>query len=400
MDQGAGIRGGPHLRADRPRAANRLGWLGSFALSAAAGLVVTVDAYSESFNSARVAVALAGILLLHIVRFARIVVVREALIYACFLGYMVVELTWTADRHLATNTLVPAVNFLLVVVLFVSLVEMHDLKAVLAGALAGFLLGALAYMRESGFPFHYPAEFSYNAVAGMFLFGLIVTLLLAAAGFRTRWLLVLAALIAVLVVATTSIKTSLGVLLGIVVAGGVHSGRVLQMLWRNALIILVAGAILAFAIATDEDAVSTIQHGAGRVTLGIQILQAREDLRGYSAFEKRAEWQREGFSGWIENPVFGHGVEAFRSRFGFTSHASHVDISYNSGLIGIVLFYGMFAAAFRRLFRARHSDAGDARLIILGGLVCYLFMSFAGTIHYSATLAAFLALGIGILRRA
>ena len=399
-DQGARIRSGPHLRADRLQAANGLGWLGSFALSAATGLVVTVDAYSESFNSARVAVALAGILLLHAVRFARIVVVRETFIYACFLGYMIVQLTWTADRHLAMNTLVPAANFLLVLVLFGSLVEMHDLKAVLAGALVGFLLGAFAYMRVSGFPFHFPAEFSYNAVAGMLLFGLIVTLLLAAAGLRTRWLLVLAALIGIQIVATTSIKTSLGVLLGLVAAGIVHFGRVSQMLWRNGLLILAIAAVLAFAIAANEGAVSSIRRGAERVTLGIRILQAREDLPGYSAFEKRAKWQKEGFLGWIENPVFGHGVEAFRSRFGYTSHASHVDISYNSGLIGIALFYGMFAAAFLRLYRAPHLGARDARFVILGGLVCYFFMSFAGTIHYTATLAAFLALGIGILRRA
>ena len=77
-----------------------------------------------------------------------------------------------------------------------------------------------------------------------------------------------------------------------------------------------------------------------------------------------------------------------------------MDIAYNSGLIGLVLFYGMFASMFLRLYQARHGDLRNARLIILGGVVCGLFISFAGTIHYGAFLATFLALGIGILKRA
>lgn len=379
---------------------NRLGRLGSFGLSAAVALALAFDAFSATFHSAWVAVVLAGILILHIVRFGRVVVVREAVIYACFVGYMLIELSWTDDRTLALNTIVPAANFLVVLVLFGSLAAFHDLKAVLWGGLSGFLVGAAVYASLSGFPFRYPAEFSYNSIAGMYLFGLILTLLLVSIG---RWkgpLLVLATVIGIHIVATTSIKTNLGILLGAITVGAVHFGRVSRLLWRHALVILAIAAVLAFSVATNEAAVETIRRGADRVALGIQILQARENLPGYSSFERRANWQREGFRGWAANPVFGHGVEAFRSRFGITSHASHVDILYNSGLIGIALFYGMFASVFLRLYRARHGGFQNERLIILGGLLCYFFISFAGTIHYIVTLAAFLALGIGILKRA
>jgi O-antigen ligase len=209
-----------------------------------------------------------------------------------------------------------------------------------------------------------------------------------------------AAAIGIHIVATTSIKTNLGILLGALTAGAVHFGYVSRLLWRNALVILGAAGVLAFAVASNEAAVATIERGAHRVGLGIEILQARENLPGYSSFERRANWQREGFRGWVENPVFGHGVEAFRSGHGITSHASHVDIAYNSGLIGLVLFYSLFASMFQRLYRARHGELRNTRLLILGGVVCYFFISFAGTIHYSSFLAAFLALSIGILKRA
>jgi uncharacterized membrane protein len=367
---------------------------------AVATFALTLNSFVTSFHSARLGVVLVAVLAMHTVRFARVAFVREALLYSVFLAYMLLELLWTTDRQLALNTIVPAANFVIILVLFASFAAFHDIKAVLAGALAGFLAGAALYSSLSGFPFRYPAEFSYNAIAGMYLFGLLVTLLLASVGRWKAFLLVLAATIGIHIVATTSIKTNVGILLGTLAAGAVHFGYVSRLIWRNAFVILAAGVVLAFAVASNEAAVATIERGANRVALGIQILQRRENLPGYSSFERRANWQREGFRGWSGNPVFGHGVEAFRSKYGITSHASHVDIAYNSGLIGLVLFYGVFASLFLRLYSARHGDLQNTRLVILGGVVCGLFISFAATIHYGAYLAAFLALSIGILKRA
>ncbi|MEX0734725.1 MAG: hypothetical protein WD944_02675 [Steroidobacteraceae bacterium] len=374
--------------------------LGSFGLAAAAALALTVNAFTVSFHAARLGLVLSALLVMHLVRIARVVFPREALIYGGFLAYMLLELLWTDDKQLALNTIVPAATFVIILVLFASLAVYHDLKAVITGAITGFLVGAALYARDSGFPFQYPAEFSYNSIAGMYLFGLIVTLLLASIARRKAFLFVLAAAIGIHIVATTSIKTNVGILLGGLAAGAIHFGYVSRLLWRNALVVLAAAAVLAFAIVSNEAAVATIERGTDRVALGIEILLAREDLPGYTAFEKRANWQREGFRGWSENPVFGHGVEAFRSKYGITSHASHVDIAYNSGLIGLALFYSLFASMFLRLYRARSSDMRNTRLIILGGTACYMFMTFAGTIHYNAFLAAFMALGIGVLKRA
>ena len=303
-------------------------------------------------------------------------------------------------RALALNTLVPAATFVIVMILFASLAVFHELKAVLAGAVTGLLAGAALYSAMSGFPFRYPRRVSYNSIAGMYLFGLLVTLLLASIG---RWRVlyfVLAVVIGIHIVATTSIKTNLGILLGALVVGAMHLGYVSRLLRRNAALSLAAAVMLALAVASNEAAVATIERGANRVELGIRILEARENLPGYDSFERRAYWQRAGFRGWSENPMFGHGVEAFRSKYDITSHASHVDIAYNSGLIGLALFYGIFASMFLRLYRARHDGLRNTRLVILGGVACALFISFAGTIHYGAFLAAFLALSIGILKRA
>ena len=106
--------------------------------------------------------------LMHLVRFGSAVLARETLIYVSFLGYMLLELLWTEDRTLALNTIVPATTFVIVMILFASLAVFHDLKAVPTGRVTGLLAGAALYWVMSGFPFRYPDEFSYNAIAGIY----------------------------------------------------------------------------------------------------------------------------------------------------------------------------------------------------------------------------------------
>lgn len=376
------------------------GRLGTLAIAALAGFALVLETFDISFNSARLAVVLLTLIGVHLVEVPRLVFVREAGIYGCFLAYMVVQMTWTRDVVLALNTLVPAANFVLALVLFSSLAELRSLRDTLAGAVAGFAAGAILHFVVSGFPLRYPPGFSYNAVAGMYVFGLVFSLLLAALSRHRTAALLVAALAAVHVVATTSIKTNVGLLLGALAASLLHLRRVSRVLRRNAVLIAVAVGVLFVAVSRNDAAMTAISRGVDRVALGIEILRARENRAGYSSFERRADWQRAGIAGWAENPVFGNGVEAFRARYGYTSHASHVDILYNSGVIGFTLFYGVFLSLFLRLYGARAGGFEEARVVILGATICYVFMSFAGNVHSLATLAAFVASGAAILRRA
>src|SRR6185312_7481646 len=75
------------------------------------------------------------------------------------------------------NTLFPAFNCILVFLIFGALANYRDWRVILSGVLCGFLLGSAYYTLTQGFPFSYPEEFSYNAIAGMYLFGLFIALL-------------------------------------------------------------------------------------------------------------------------------------------------------------------------------------------------------------------------------
>jgi O-antigen ligase len=312
---------------------------------------------------------------------------------------MLIELFWTADLSLVSNTLVPALNFLLVLVLFGSLVTYHDAGTVLQGMSGGFLVGAILYTSTTGFPFAYPPDFSYNAIATMYTFGLFITLLYGC--FRKSKVLIPIAGLTLLahVVATTSIKANLGIMLGVTVAGLVYSRHLARVARRNSILLLAVIGATGYMLASSSSMLGGLERGLNRISIGVEILQAREDVKGYGSFTKRQKWQEYGLDGWAQNPVFGKGVESFRSEVGITSHSTPVDLLHNSGLIGFVLFYGMFAALAWRVFVEAKSIAGNVRLVILSALICFLFMTLTGTMHYNSFLAAFIAVSVGIVRQ-
>jgi hypothetical protein len=254
------------------------------------------------------------------------------------------------------------------------------------------------YAAVSGFPLVYPTGFSYNAIAGMYLMGLFAALLLACYSRSVGPLLAVAGVLMLLIVATTSIKTNLGIALGVAAASVTYARHFARGLRRAAVPLVALGVVAGFAVSSNDALVERLQRGAGRVALGIEVLESRDDVAGYSAAGSRQEWMRKGLAGWTRNPVFGHGVEAFRARFGITSHSTPVDLLYNSGLIGLGLFYALFGSMAVRLVRLRGADMRSSGAVIFGALVCYMFISLSGTMHYNASLAVFVAIGTAVLR--
>jgi hypothetical protein len=324
-------RSAPLLRLQLARVA---GWIASFAVAAAASLAPMLNAsYVDDFNAARLSVVLGFLLGLHILRYRRIAIGRESAVYACLLAYMVISALWAPNPRMASNTLWPGLNFLLILMLFGSLVMFHDLGAVVSGMLFGFLCGAGSYTLVIGFPFVRPEDFSYNAIAGMYLFGLFSILLW---GWHTRHrllCLMMAAIAMMLIAATTSIKTNLGVLLGAMTAAVIYFTAFMRVLGRSAIALVVICAAISYAIASNDALLERVQDGMDRVTIGAQVLSAREDQSQGTSFNDRQYWQKVGLAGWARNPVIGAGVEAFRADVGITSHSTPIDMLYNFGLI-------------------------------------------------------------------
>jgi hypothetical protein len=368
-------------------------------LSALAVIEPMFAATSETFNPVRQAVVLMLLIIMALAARPWLFVTRELTLYTIFTVYMCITLIWAPSLTIAVNTLVPALDYILLSLLFGSLVAYHNLSAVTEGALGGFLFGALVYTRSSGFPFVYPPEFSYNAIAGMYLGGLYITLIFAWHSRLRSVPLLIGLVILVLIAATTSIKTNLGIALGVAAAALMYFRTFLHMFLRNIIVLSLLGAVLVYAILSNEGVLARVQGGFDRVSQGVGVLQRREDVAGTTSFGDRTDWKNEGIKGWKRSPLFGNGVEAFRADVGITSHSTPIDLLYNTGLIGIIFFYGLFVSLGVRLLQIRDSSLGSLPALIFGGLVCYSFITLSSTMHYNSFMAIFFAVSIGLLLR-
>jgi hypothetical protein len=371
-------------------------------ISAAAAVAMVANTiFVDSFTSTHLIVVLVGLLGLQVLLRPRLFFCREFALYGALVAYFILSTLWSPapDRAFADNTISPAVDFLLIMLLFGSLLAFHDVRAVLSGLLIGFVAGASVYGYATGFPFVYPEDFSYNAIASMYLFGLFVVM---AFGWATDWKALttaLALLLLVHIAATTSIKTNLGILLGAGVAGLAYFRQSLVMVRRHVVTLLLAVGGGVYLVSSNEAVLEKVSAGLDRVSLGLAVLSAREDRFGYSGFGERESWVLEGLNGWVSNPLFGHGVEAFRAVYGSTSHSTPIDLLFNTGLIGVSLFYGMFAALAWRLLKTVGAGSRGLCALVLAVLICHLFMNLSGTLFYQSYLGAFVGISVGLLRR-
>jgi hypothetical protein len=270
---------------------------------------------------------------------------------------------------------------------------------VLKGMMAGFLLGAAAYFAAERFPLVYPEAFSYNTMAGMYLFGLLLT---AVCGwyFRSRIVPIGLGLILILhIAATTSIKTNVGVGLGALAAALIYLRDSLRLLGRNLVVLTILLGVVAYFVMSNKGLMDRLESGSERVSTGAEILAAREEDTGNIGIATRQYWKNQGLKGWIRNPLLGYGVEAFRADYGITSHSTPIDLLYNSGIIGCGLFYSMFASLAWRVIRTRDGFGRGLQAVTVAGLVCYSFMSLSGTLYYDTYVAAFMAICAGALTR-
>jgi len=231
----------------------------------------------------------------------------------------------------------------------------------------------------------------------MYLFGLFMT---AAYGWYQRsriWPILIGMVLMLLIAATTSIKTNLGVLLGAVMAALWSFRYSMRAIGRNAILGLVFVGAIAYAVTSNQDLRDRVEAGYVRVSMGADVLVAREDKTGGAGLGNRENWTKRGIEGWMANPVFGEGVEAFRGDFHYTSHSTVVDLLYNTGLIGFVLFYASLGSVGLRLFQSQDPRARSPRALIFGALTCYGFISLSGTMYYDVFLAAVMAISTALV---
>lgn len=370
----------------------------SFGLAFVSAGAVTINAFVGASQPFRFGAVLLALIAAQTLMRWRLWLPREFALYAAFAAYNALSFLWTSNTTDAIPNLQLTMNFCLIFILFGALMVFHDRRAVLTGILGGFVAGALIYTRTSGFPFAYPEDFSYNTIAGMYLFGLFSTIVYG--WYRHSRLIPIAIglILMLLIAATTSIKTNLGILLGAAAAGLFYFRYALRAVRRNVVLVAVFVGAIAYVVGTNDALTERLRAGTDRVSTGANVLAARDAANGDAGYSMRENWKNLGIKGWLANPVLGNGVESFRGDFGVTSHSTPVDLLYNTGLIGTLLFYGMFGSLAWRLLQ---SDPGvrNPKGLVLGALTCYGFISLSGTTYYDAFLAASFAISTALMVR-
>jgi hypothetical protein len=178
-----------------------------------------------------------------------------------------------------------------------------------------------------------------------------------------------------------------------------YVGNFLSLLRRNLILLIIFAAAIVYVVSSDTGLLEQVQAGLDRVSRGVEILKQREDLEGHTSFGERADWEARGIKGWAMSPLFGNGVEAFRTDYGITSHSTPIDLLYNFGVVGFVLFYSIFASMLLRLTTLRSKRLGSLPALIFAGIVCYVFITLSGTMHYNAFLAVFISVCVALLQR-
>ena len=101
------------------------------------------------------------------------------------------------------------------------------------------------------------------------------------------------------------------------------------------------------------------------------MLESDKQLPGYSGYNERKYWIKQALYGWMDKPILGHGVQAFRIKYGTTSHSTPIDLLYNYGVIGFFLFYSIFVSIFIRIYCTKSYKFNIINISIFGFLVSY-----------------------------
>lgn len=113
------------------------------------------------------------------------------------------------------------------------------------------------------------------------------------------------------------------------------------------------------------------------------LLGKQEIIVGKNSNYMRISLAQFGIKNFLESPIFGHGLDSFRyapgNPFpGFISHMNYVELLYNLGILGFLLYYAPFICLILCYFRIGPFINRIEGAFILGFIVYYSVYGFMG----------------------
>lgn len=108
---------------------------------------------------------------------------------------------------------------------------------------------------------------------------------------------------------------------------------------------------------------------------------------------ERIYFIKQGIAGFTDQPIMGHGVNAFSSYYQTYSHCNYIELLFNGGLVAFVLFYGIHFHLFKNL-----SNLYDKKLKALCVfLLLYLLLTDFAAVTYYTKYSLYLLIFISVL---
>ncbi len=155
---------------------------------------------------------------------------------------------------------------------------------------------------------------------------------------------------------------------------------------RRRMVVMLA--ILTGGVAGFIMAPWVLEHG--RENLAVQRTLEYED----SSFRTREEMIRQGIQLWKQSPLFGNGLDAFQglSGQGTYAHNNYVELLCDIGLVGVLLFYALYAQVLIRASRAPRLLG-----IYCGVFVLMLLLADFGYVSYKSKQAVMILLLLTVI---
>ena len=326
--------------------------------------------------------------------------------YASFILLALCSCLWAKD--IDVNTLVVMTTTLIVTLCLIlnlrSLKDIENLTKIFV--LAGVILGVLLYISGLLESVLVSMSLGEEERLGSEVFGNanILSEMLMVSAMYSSWLMIYSDS---RVTKLMSLASFVFVLIMMVLSGGRKTiiAVIVVTIWfmlskqlktRNKIYSVILTFALIYACFYAAQNVEFINVAIGDRFEGIYaILLGQEST--VSGDDVRLKMIDAGLSGWVNSPLIGHGVDSFKylnqniTGHFYYSHNNFVEVLYNFGILGFILYYGFIARLMYRIIKIPKCNKliTSFRSLAIGLIIVFLIRDIGGISYYS-TLPQFL----------
>lgn len=320
--------------------------------------------------------------------------------YACFILLALCSCLWAKD--LDASTLVVMTTTLVVTLCLI--LNLHSLKDVESltkiYVLAGVILGILLYVSGVLENILVSMSLGEEERLGSEVFGNanILSEMLMVSAMYSSWLMIYSDS---RVTKLVSLASFVFILIMMVLSGGRKTiiAVIVATIWfllskqhtikkRIKSIILTIALIYACLYAVQYIEFINIAIGDRFEGIYAILLGQESDVSGDDIRLKMID---AGLSGWVDSPLIGHGVDSFKylnqnvTGHLYYSHNNFVEILYNFGILGFVLYYGFIARLTYRIIKIPkcNKNITSFRSLAMGLIIVFLIRDIGGISYYS-----------------